>query len=140
MRAADTIVMPPGCWGRVPRLMIAPRWGSEGSASIYVLLLLAVICATGVVALAAGHALAVRHRAGAAADLAALAAADRVLEGAARACDLAGSIARANGARVVACTVQGDLVDLLVEIRLSAGLSRLPPVRARARAGPALSE
>jgi secretion/DNA translocation related TadE-like protein len=113
-----------------------PRTGAEGSASVYVLLLLCLICSAGVVALVAAQGLAARHKAGAAADLGALAAADWVLEGGTRACVHAGSIVRANGARLVACTINHDEVDLLVELRLLGGLRHLPPVRARARAGP----
>jgi secretion/DNA translocation related TadE-like protein len=110
--------------------------GDAGSASLYVLAVVSLICSAGLVTLAAGQALALRHRAGTAADLAALAAADRALEGTDRACAHAAGIAESNGARLAACSVQGDVVDLLVEMRLPAALSGLPPVRARARAGP----
>jgi secretion/DNA translocation related TadE-like protein len=113
----------------------------SGAAAIYVLVLVAAMTAAALTTLAAGQALAVRHRAGAAADLAALAAADRVLEGAGSACAHGDSIARANGARLVRCQITGDAVDVLVEISpagisLPAGVPGLPSVRARARAAP----
>jgi secretion/DNA translocation related TadE-like protein len=103
--------------------------------------LVGAMTAAALTILAAGQALAVRHRAGAAADLAALAAADRVVEGAGSACAHGDSIARANGARLVRCEITGDVVDVLVEvpppgISLPPGVPGLPSVRARARAAP----
>jgi secretion/DNA translocation related TadE-like protein len=107
-----------------------------GSASIHVLLLVLLLCCAGVVTAAAGQALAVRHRAATAADLAALAAADHALEGPGSACGHGRTLARANGAHLVVCTVTGEIVDLVVEMPLPARLGGFEPVRARARAGP----
>ncbi|WP_372448559.1 Rv3654c family TadE-like protein [Streptomyces durocortorensis] len=81
------------------------------------------------VVLALGQAVAARHRAGGAADLAALAAADRALEGAVAACDAARRVALAQDAVVVRCAVHGEIAD--VTARSGFG-PYLPTVRARA--------
>ena len=78
-----------------------------------------------------------RHRAEAAADLAALAAAGRAVTGSTDPCAAAASIASANGAVLEACTVDaGAVVQLRVGVRV-----RLTPLgvrwaHANARAGP----
>jgi len=109
----------------------------EGSASVLVLALglaLAVLAASitllGAVAVA-------RHRATAGADLAALAAAGRSLEGAEAACGVAGELAGAQDARVVSCALSGDVAEVVVEVRPGGWLGRFGAARARARAGPA---
>lgn len=89
------------------------------------------LCAVFAVVLAAGQAMVARHRAGGAADLAALAAADHGLEGPRAACDLARRVASAQGARLVRCALNGEIADLTAEVR--AGPFAL---RARSRAGP----
>ncbi|WP_229378346.1 Rv3654c family TadE-like protein [Streptomyces sp. VRA16 Mangrove soil] len=81
--------------------------------------------------LALGHAVQARHRAGGAADLAALAAADHWTEGRAAACELAGRVARAQGARVVRCGVMGEVAD----VTAAAG-EGVFGAEVRARAGP----
>ncbi|MFD8568726.1 Rv3654c family TadE-like protein [Streptomyces sp. NPDC059639] len=82
--------------------------------------------------LALGQAVQIRHRAGGAADLAALAAADQWTKGGARACAVAGRVARAQGARVVRCAVRGEVA----EVTAGAG-SGVFAAEVRARAGPA---
>ncbi|MFD8687693.1 Rv3654c family TadE-like protein [Streptomyces sp. NPDC059651] len=81
------------------------------------------------VVLALGQVVVVRHRAGGAADLAALAAADRALEGAAAACRSAREVAAAQGAEVVRCTVQGEIADVTARVRRG---PYAPQVRSRA--------
>ncbi|MEV3990062.1 Rv3654c family TadE-like protein [Streptomyces sp. NPDC049837] len=88
-----------------------------------------VLCAVFAAVLALGQAVAARHRAGGAADLAALAAADRALWGAADACEAAGRVARAQGAEVVRCTVRGEIADVTARARFG---PYAPGVRARA--------
>jgi secretion/DNA translocation related TadE-like protein len=75
-----------------------------------------------------GSAVVARHRAQAAADLAALAAAARVPEGAAAACDKASVIAQAMSVAVVDCAV--DALDVVITVRAG-------KAHAAARAGPA---
>ncbi len=80
-----------------------------------------------------GAAVVARHRAQAAADLAALAAAARVPAGAESACAQAAAVARAMRAGVAGCTLD----DLDVVVTIEAGVGRWGTARAAARAGPA---
>ncbi|WP_189889573.1 Rv3654c family TadE-like protein [Streptomyces xantholiticus] len=88
-----------------------------------------VLCAVFAIVLAMGQAVVARHRAGAAADLAALAAADQALSGAAGACATADRVARAQGAEVVRCAVTGEVADVTALARFG---PYAPTVRARA--------
>ncbi|MFJ9540943.1 Rv3654c family TadE-like protein [Streptomyces sp. NPDC101225] len=84
------------------------------------------------VVLALGQAVVVRHRAASAADLAALAAADRWADGGPAACARAGRLARAQRSRLVRCVVVGEISDV------TAASGRGPfAAEVRARAGPA---
>jgi secretion/DNA translocation related TadE-like protein len=84
-----------------------------------------------------GSAVIARHRAQAAADLAALAAAVRLVDGADAACVRASELARAMRTVVTRCAIE-DL-DVLVTVDASMTFGRLGvgPARASARAGPA---
>nr|WP_127360371.1 Rv3654c family TadE-like protein [Actinacidiphila soli] len=101
--------------------------GDRGSATVWAVLLVALLCAATAGLLALSHALTARHRAGAAADLAALAAADHALEGEATACALAARVASAQGARLLRCAVVGEIADLTAAVG---------PAQVRSRAGP----
>lgn len=119
-----------------PRLF---RLRERGSATLWVLALASVVWFSALAVVLVAGARAGRHRAGAAADLAALAAADRAIEGKGVACRAAAQVARASGARVVACAVHGGIADVTAETRLSPTLEALTGevgVRMRARAGP----
>jgi secretion/DNA translocation related TadE-like protein len=98
--------------------------------------LIAVLIALTTGAGAVGAAVIGRHRAQAAADLAALAAAGSLADGAAGACGHASSIAEAMGARVSGCTVRQ--LDVLVDVDLGIRFGRwtLGDARGQARAGP----
>lgn len=89
---------------------------------------------TGVGVLAAGHT--ARHRAAAAADLAALAAALRLAAGATDPCAEAAHIARANEAVLRECVVDGLEVEVEVRVATASALPWLPAQDRRARAGP----
>lgn len=115
--------------------------GQRGAATLLAVamagVLLLVGAATGVVgALVVAH-----RRAQAAADLAALAAAASLAgrgSGPLRApCDVAGQVARANGARLGSCQVDGW--EVLVEVRVTGPrwLGQDQDLAAAARAGPA---
>jgi secretion/DNA translocation related TadE-like protein len=104
----------------------------RGSASVWAALSVVVLCGVFGAVLGVGQAVHVRHRAGAAADLAALAAADRALDGPERACATARRVARAQHARLVRCAVRGETADLDAGVKWGPYTSR-----ARARAGPA---
>ncbi|WP_309242465.1 Rv3654c family TadE-like protein [Streptomyces sp. CAI-121] len=122
-------------WGVLGRGMFRGRsWGSGGGAdrgvaTVWAAVTVAGLCTVFAVVLALGQAVAARHRAGGAADLAALAAADRALEGAEAACEAARRVALAQDAVVVRCAVEGEVAD--VTARSGFG-PYLPAVRARA--------
>jgi secretion/DNA translocation related TadE-like protein len=116
----------------------------EGAASVLVLALVAVLVAgaTGVVAV--GQAVAARHRAGTAADLAALAAASAAWPAAApggcagtvRAA--AQQVAAANGGALEVCRVgAATSVEVVVAVPVPGWAASVGPARAGARAGPA---
>jgi secretion/DNA translocation related TadE-like protein len=113
----------------------APDASDRGSATVWVALMAAVLCAVFAAVLTLGQVVSARHRAGAAADLAALAAADHALEGAPAACAYATRVAAAQGARVVRCAVLGEVSDVTAEVAV--GLP-IPPPQVRSRAGPAM--
>ncbi|NBM16571.1 Rv3654c family TadE-like protein, partial [Streptomyces sp. GC420] len=81
--------------------------------------------------LAMGQSLVARHRAGGAADLAALAAADHALIGPEAACGRAARVALAQGTRMVRCSVVLEVAD--VSVRARAGPFG---TTVRSRAGP----
>ncbi|MFF7753854.1 Rv3654c family TadE-like protein [Streptomyces sp. NPDC007971] len=109
------------------------RGGADrGSATIWSLGAIAVLCAVFGAVLALGQAVVVRHRAAGAADLAALAAADHWAEGGDRACARARQIAVAQGTRLMRCAIVGEISDV------TAASGRGPfAAEVRARAGPA---
>ncbi|MER5768114.1 Rv3654c family TadE-like protein [Streptomyces sp. NPDC001985] len=101
----------------------------EGSATVWVVVGVAALCAVFAVVLALGQAVATRHRAGASADLAALAAADHALPGRDVACAKAGEVARAQGAEVVRCVLVGEIAEVTARVRFG---PYAPEVRSRA--------
>ncbi|GEA86468.1 Rv3654c family TadE-like protein [Cellulomonas cellasea] len=110
------------------------RPDESGSGTVLVLGVVAVAGALlAVVALLVG-AQGARGRAQAGADLAALAAAQHLLDhgGAAEACEIAQAVARRNDVRLVSCSDTGSGVVAVSTVRASAA----GPATARARAGP----
>lgn len=112
------------------------RRREDGFVTVAVLGLLAVLLAVGTLVTAVGSIAVLRHRAASAADLAALAAAGRPLEGPVAACAAADRVARAHGAALRSCRFEGS--DALVEVTLrgTGRLARAGHVVGRARAGP----
>lgn len=109
----------------------------RGSATVWVVALSGVLAAIGVAAVLVGVAVIGRHRAAAAADLAALAAAERAVRGDPAACAVAEQVAGANGARLAACTVGGGaVVEVAVAVPVRLGPLGVLDAGARARAGP----
>ncbi|WP_404829214.1 Rv3654c family TadE-like protein [Streptomyces albicerus] len=104
----------------------------QGSATVWTVGAIAVLCVVFGAVLAMGQAVVIRHRAGGAADLAALAAADHWMDGGTEACAQADRVARAQGTRIVRCAVQGEISDVTV----AAGRGPLT-AEVRSRAGPA---
>ena len=111
--------------------------GNErGSGTVLVLVLIMLLCVAGGSAALIGAAISVRHQAETAADLAALSGASALQRGASP-CPVADQIAGANGAALASCRVTGEFLDVTVRLQPRGPLARLPPARARARAGPA---
>lgn len=114
-----------------------------GSASVLVLVLLSVLSALALGAAAVDALLVGQRRAAAAADLAALAAAETLSPGADRApgavgaCEEAEQVTVANNARLTGCVVQGLVVDVEVAVEVRSAFGAGWSVPGRARAGPA---
>ncbi|MEW1646352.1 Rv3654c family TadE-like protein [Streptomyces sp. NPDC091219] len=108
------------------------RGSDRGSATVWSLGGMAVMCVVFGVVLALGQAVVARHRAAGGADLAALAAADHWAEGGAGACARAERVARAQGVRIVRCAIVGETSD----VTASAGGGPFA-AEVRSRAGPA---
>ncbi|MCH0557724.1 flp pilus-assembly TadE/G-like family protein [Streptomyces sp. MUM 16J] len=104
----------------------------RGSATVWSLGAIVVLCVVFGTLLALGQAAIVRHRAAGGADLAALAAADHWAEGGAKACARAEQVAAAQGVRLERCTIVGETSDLT-----AASGGGLFTAEVRARAGPA---
>ncbi|WP_308198468.1 Rv3654c family TadE-like protein [Actinomadura terrae] len=109
----------------------------RGAGTLWVLAFTAIVWLAGVSAMAVGGVRTARHRAEAAADLAALAAAARVPEGAVAACAKARVIAAESGARIARCVVEDGSVDVsvMLALRVPLGVGAVH-VGGRARAGP----
>jgi secretion/DNA translocation related TadE-like protein len=115
----------------------AREQSDRGSGTVWMVALIGLIWSVATMAMAVGGVRAARHRAYAAADLAALAAASHFADGAGSACELAARIARGSGGRLRQCVFHGRISDVVVvsEIRSIPALGHLTAT-ARARAGP----
>lgn len=112
----------------------------RGSATVLALVM-ACLLVTVAVAGAAGAGLLVGHRrAGAAADLAALAGASalqHVSAGVAGPCEQVAEVSASNRASVGSCLVEGEEVEVEVVVEVRGPFGASWPVEGRARAGPA---
>lgn len=110
--------------------------GDRGSASVYVLAAAAVVLLAGMAASVVGSAVVARHRAGAAADLGALAAASSAPRGSGSACAVAQRVVRANGGRLAGCQLVG--ADVIVTAAVTPAIlgDEWGEARVTARAGP----
>ena len=93
----------------------------------------AVLASIAAAGIQLGGAVVARHRAQAAADLAALAAAGALPAGGQAACARAGDIAAAMGASITDCRIDG--LDVVIDAQITVGVGA---ARAVARAGPAM--
>ena len=107
--------------------------GEDGAASIYVLMSVMILTAVSVAVTAVATGQAAHRMAVKAADLSALAGAQRSLVDLDAACTAAEQIADANGARMSECGFRDG--SLMVEVRVPLRWSFLPEVGASARAG-----
>jgi secretion/DNA translocation related TadE-like protein len=97
---------------------------------------MALVLAAATIAIGYAVATIERHRAGAAADAAALAAALDAVRGPAAACQQATRLATLDRARLSRCTVSGSIADVSVTVGLPGLFVTLGPATGRARAGP----
>jgi secretion/DNA translocation related TadE-like protein len=113
-----------------------PAQDERGSASIIAVAMIGVLIMLTTAFMYLGSAVAARHRAQSAADLAALSAAGRLPLGGDAACAYASAIAKAMRSAVVRCDVDG--LDVVVTIDVAVELGRFGAGAARgiARAGP----
>ncbi len=108
----------------------------EGTAGVLVLAMVLVLVAVGSVVTGLASVAVARQRAASAADLSALAAAAASLDGPAAACRRATELAAQVAARLVSCTLDGDVADVVAEVRPAGAVGRFGAASARARAGP----
>lgn len=112
------------------------RRPEQGSGTVLVIGVIGAVAAVLLGALALISAAEASTRARTAADLGALAGADRLVNGGAESpCATAQHIVRDNGGALASCTVDGDAIDL--EATVSTRWPGLGPASARSRAGPA---
>jgi len=150
------VTRPPGRGGRTERCLrrhrvagrpqnpAAPAGGSahrggtdDGVATVWAAITVAVVVAVLAAMLGMVAAVGGRHRAEAAADLAALAAAAHAVRGEAEACGRAARAATGTGGRLVLCRVRGGEAVVEVEVALRVAVLGGVTARGRARAGPA---
>jgi secretion/DNA translocation related TadE-like protein len=111
--------------------------GDRGSGTVWMLALIGLTWAVAAMGMTVGGVRAARHRAYAAADLAALAAASHAGDGSGSACHLAARIAHGSGGRLRRCVLHGRIseVEVVSELRDVPAIGRLTAT-AHARAGP----
>ncbi|RJL20405.1 Rv3654c family TadE-like protein [Bailinhaonella thermotolerans] len=124
--------------GRSAGPLTRGRYGSRGSATVWVAGVIGLVWVVVVVLVSIGAIRDARHRAQAAADLSALAAARQAHTGERTGCGRASAIAEANRARMVRCGITQDgIADVTTEVVLSEVATGVRhAIRARARAGP----
>ena len=114
----------------------APSSRDGGFVTVAAAGLLVVLVGLAGVAASLGAVEVARHRAAAAADLAALAGARHRLEGKGPACAAAVEVARAQGAELEACELDGEAITVQAGVRPPGPVGRFGVAHARARAGP----
>ena len=111
----------------------------RGSGSVWVLAVACLLIMASVAAIAMVAVLGAGRRADTAADLAALSAAGTGPADLDSACAVAELIAAAHQTSLIACTVEGAVVEVTVEARQAMPGGLAVTLRARARAGPSSS-
>jgi len=108
----------------------------DGVATVVGVALVALLVLVGLAAATAGGAVLAHRRAEAAADLAALAAA-QAIQGQGDPCRVAQRVSQANGAQLRACTIDGWTADVEVAVTGPRLIGLDLSLPARSRAGPA---
>jgi len=116
--------------------MSAPR-ADDGFVTVAIVALLMVLLSVAGLVATLGAVAVTRHRAAAAADLSALAAARHAFEGSAASCRAAKRVAQAQGASLQTCRLEGLEAVIEVTVRPPGTLAALGSARAVSRAGPA---
>lgn len=110
----------------------------RGSGTVLAVAAIGVLLIVAMAGLHLGAAATAAHRAGTAADLAALAGATTVQQGGISPCDRAGQVAGRNRARLVTCSLSGESVSVRVSTVVATRWPGVPDrAIASARAGPA---
>jgi secretion/DNA translocation related TadE-like protein len=107
----------------------------DGLATVTAVALCSLLGLTASLGVLLSAAVTAKHRAGAAADFAAIAAAQQAYDPVA-ACHAAQRIAAHNGAVIESCRIAGQTAEVHVRVDVTGPLARLGPARAVARAGP----
>lgn len=110
--------------------------GERGAGGLWVVWTACLVWCVAVAAVMLGGAVAARHRAAAAADLAALAAAERATRGPVVACRAAAGVATRMDTRMASCTLDGLVADVEVTARVTLPGGDGAVTTVRARAGP----
>jgi len=112
--------------------------GEQGSATVVGIGAVLAVLAVFAIAFQLAAAVITRHRAEAAADLAALAAAAYTVSGTSDACATARRVTDRMAVRMVSCELHGWEASVRVEAVPPGALARFGTARATARAGPAV--
>ena len=108
----------------------------RGSGTIWIAAMAAILCVVASTVMLLGLAQTARHKANSAADLAALAAAQVLVDGTGSPCAVASGTAATNGARLASCAVAGEIVSVSISVDVRLGRFGLGTATATARAGP----
>ncbi|WP_084497034.1 Rv3654c family TadE-like protein [Nocardia amamiensis] len=133
-RARREAVDRAGRWAR--RRFVEAVHGADGVATVFAGSALVALIGITLLIAQVGAVVVARHRAQAAADMAALAAASALVQGADVACAEADEVARRMGTRIRICTAVEWDVTVTVETNVPIGLYGDRRVGAIARAGP----
>jgi secretion/DNA translocation related TadE-like protein len=118
---------------------VIPARSEPGSATVLAVVLVGVLSTAALAGLVLGALVVGQRRAASAADLAALAGAQRLVEPGASVGEACAAVARmsaANGARALRCEAHQESVTVEVEVDVTGPGSARWQVRSRARAGP----
>ncbi|MEV6389531.1 Rv3654c family TadE-like protein [Nocardia xishanensis] len=114
--------------------------GERGGATVFACVALTGLIAAALMIGQVGMVVVARHRAQAAADLAALAAAGALEGGAEAGCKAGEEVARRMGSRIKECRIEGWHATVAVARNIPMGLFGVRMVHAVARAGPVAEE
>lgn len=117
---------------------LVPDTGERGSATVVGLAAVLAVLTFFAIAVQFGAAVTTRHRAEAAADLAALAAAAYAADGTEAACATARRVTDRMAVRMASCELHGWEANVRIEAAPPGVLARFGTARAAARAGPAV--